>query len=190
MKKINQISVLLLIATIIGIGTVQGQQSSYSQICTGLFALNGTNISSITVLSDDQLTTLVQALDATTTIPMNHLPRCGTFWSLQQPGLPPLPSDTIGVNVWQLGDGSFLLNDVNYDYSAPLSGDLTARPMQMSAMVSSLSGPPGFGDVSTNSYTPAGSSYTTPQYGTNLWQRVSPRTQCLRLNTKCNQLQT
>jgi len=48
---------------------------------------------------------------------------------------------------------------------------LAAGPRTMTAMDSELSGPPGFGDTSTNSYSPDGmtNTFPTPDYGTNLW---------------------
>jgi hypothetical protein len=66
----------------------------------GMVALTGTNMASLFSWSNDQLTTLVNVLDTTPTIPTTALPgagRGGTFWSLQRPNFPPLPGDTIGV---------------------------------------------------------------------------------------------
>jgi hypothetical protein len=78
--------------------------------------------------------------------------------------MPPLPGDTIGVAAWPMADGSFLLNDINFDYNA-----VGASPMRMG--MTSVDGPPFFGggDDGTNEYSPDGSSYTPPDFGTNLW---------------------
>jgi hypothetical protein len=177
MKNLNRIGVALLIFSVIGCGLGNAQETvdSFSSINlsalageNGVLALSGTNIASFSLWSDDQLTTLVNALDATPTISASDLPRRGmglTCWSLQNPKMPPLPGDTIGVSVWQLSDGSFLLNDANYDYNAASTSD----SMQMSAMDSGLSGPPGFGDTNTN-YIPDSITNGIPvDYGTNLW---------------------
>src|ERR1700685_3382078 len=62
----------------------------------GVLVLSGTNISSFQTFSDDELTALVDVLDATPTISTPTLSNGntmgGTFWSLQNPGMPPLPS--------------------------------------------------------------------------------------------------
>lgn len=89
----------------------------------------------------------------------------GTYWSLSQPGMPPFPGNMIGANVWQMSDGSFLLDDLNFDYNS-----VSAASTQLTAMDSETSGPPGFDDTTTNSYTPNGLTNGIPvNYGTNLW---------------------
>jgi len=132
----------------------------------GVLVLSGTNISSFKTYSDSELSALANVLNATPAIPMSSLPRSGiggTYWSLQQPSMPPLPGDTIGVAAWPMSDGSFLLNDLNYPYDS-LS---TASPMTMSAMDSPPL--PGSGG-STNSYSPNGlTNSPVIIYGTNLW---------------------
>ena len=138
----------------------------------GVLALSSTNISLISSLSDEQLTALVNALDATPTIPASALPIGATCWSLQQPNFPPLPGDTIGVSAWPLGDGSFLLADGDYRYTAASATSLAAGPMQMSAMESGVSMPPGFGDLGSGGTYP---SISTPYvWNTNLlWLQIS-----------------
>ena len=178
MKKINQIGIALLISAIIGCGVVKGQESgesftginfsSFSD--NGVLALSGTNMISVKSWSDDQLTILVGALGEVSTIPITSLPTNrwggpigGTYWSLQNPGMPPLPSDTLGVDVWPMADGSFLLDDLDLDYSGG-----SGSPMGMRAMDSPAG--PGFGDGGggTNYYATT-NSYVQPNYGTNLW---------------------
>ena len=130
------------------------------------------------MFSDDELNALVNVLNGTPTVPASSLPTNrwggsigGTFWLLQNPGMPPLPGDTIGVDVWPLVDGSFLLADVNYCYNPVFSFGMSAGPMMMGAMDSP--GSPGAGGGGgTNSYTPA---YATNSYnyGTNLWIAIT-----------------
>jgi hypothetical protein len=137
-----------------------------------VLALSGTNIASLSSWSDDQLTTLVNALDATPTISASDLPNGGmglTCWSLQNPKMPPLPGDLISVSAWQLSDGSFLLNDADYDYNTVSGSTVTASPMTMSAMDGGVPSLPGTGDGNTNS-TPDGlMEGIYVNYGTNLW---------------------
>jgi alpha-tubulin suppressor-like RCC1 family protein len=101
---------------------------------------------------------MLQAIEQTTIIPPSSLPQggtVGTFWSAQNPIWPPLPSDVLGLDVWSLGDGSYVLNDTNVDYTAFASGESTAFSpgMAMSMMASSLA----------SSY-----AYANPVYLTNL----------------------
>ena len=168
MKKINQI-VGLLVITVMGFCVARSQDSFSSLNLSGLsdngvLELSGTNISSFKTFSDDELTALVGVLDATPTIPMSDLPTNrlgsvigGTFWSLEQPGMPPLPFDAGGFDLWPMADGSFLLDDI---------GAGSAGPMGMHAMDDGSPLFPGGGG--TNYYTPT-NSYVLPDYGTNLW---------------------
>jgi len=85
-----------------------------------------------TIQSLTDLEVMLQALESTTPVPPESLPRSGTFWSAQfAPGShhawPPLPGNILGLPVWPLGDGSYLLDDRNVDWPfAP------ARPRQQS----------------------------------------------------------
>jgi hypothetical protein len=174
MKAKSNIIGGLVLAWLVAItGTGQGQETavkgdSFSSINltdtpvrAEPFSLTAEDVWSIRTLSDEQLTTLVNALAATPTIPMASLPRggiVGTFWSLQNPNWPPLPFDSSGSTVWQMSDGGYLLNDVDFDYNAPT--------LQMRAMGMDVPFP---GDGGTNSFTPDGASYIAPDYGTNLW---------------------
>jgi hypothetical protein len=165
-------SLNLLHAQIALVGSFNGVATP---VQTGVLALSGTNISSLNSFSDEQLTTLLNVLDATPTIPASALPRGGmgmTCWSLQNPKMPPLPGDTIGVNVWLMSDGSVLLDDESYDYTAASATSQAAGPMRMSAMASGVSMPPGFGDLgSGGGYTGGFDLYTL---NTNLlWLQIS-----------------
>ncbi|MDR3566369.1 MAG: alpha/beta hydrolase [Negativicutes bacterium] len=178
MKKISRTIGGLLLLSIIGcnLTKAQGTADSFSSInlsvvanSSGELVLNCTNISSISSWSDDQLTTLVNALDATPTISTSDLPRGGlgiACWSLQNPNWPPLPGNTIGVDAWLMNDGNLLLNDLNFDYDAiPIS------PLRMGMMSASGVPFPGGGDGGdgTNDYSANGPIYIPPDYTTNLW---------------------
>ncbi|MDR3562670.1 MAG: alpha/beta hydrolase, partial [Negativicutes bacterium] len=168
--RLKWIGVATCLFTIIAftVGQAQEPADSFSSISlsitsgqNGVLVLSGTNISSLRSFSDDQLTTLVNALDATPTIPASALPIWATCWSLQQPDFPPFPGDTIGVNVWPMSDGSFLLDDMAFDYTSPM------RVSRMTADGVPLPG--GGDDGGTNYYIPNDQSYPPPDYGTNLW---------------------
>jgi pimeloyl-ACP methyl ester carboxylesterase len=162
----------IFLLSVLNVGRAQETADSFSSInlsemanTSGVLALNSTNILALKAWTDDQLSVLAEALGEVPTIPVSSLPRAGlvgTYWSLQQPDLPPLPGDTIGVNAWPMADGSFLLDDLNFDYNAPLSGS-----MMMGAMGSPLF-PGGGDDGDTNDYKPC-SPMTVIDYGTNLW---------------------
>jgi hypothetical protein len=170
----------MLATTETGLGLGAASPDSFSSISltetpvqAEPLALSATDMSSLRSLSDAQLETFVNLLDATPTIPMASLPRggrVGTFWSLQNPTWPPLPFDSSGAAAWPMSDGAYLLNDVNFDYNAASAVTVASGP-RMRAMSMDVPGPPGFGDTGdgTNTFTSYGSSYTAPDYGTNLW---------------------
>src|ERR1035437_8233091 len=184
MKSINGILTGLTLASLLaaaGTGFAQnvvvGQDSfsginlTATQVQGGVMAMNATDMLSVRLLSDEQLTDFVDALDATPTILFKNLPRnqrVGTFYSLQHPNWPPLPANTSQSPVWQMKN-FYLLNDVGYDYTAFSAVSLAAGPQRrMGAMSANGMSPLDFGDGG-GIYTPDGSGYTAPDYGTNLW---------------------
>jgi len=71
-------------------------------------------------LTDPQLEVFLGELSVTPQLSTNALPRrgmSGTFYSLQHPNWPPLPGDMHGLPAWQM-NGFYLLNDLNFDYTA------------------------------------------------------------------------
>ena len=167
MNKFNRLYIALSILAFIGCGVGQAQDSFTNINLSGLsdngvLQLSGTNIPSFGTFSEDELTALIDVLNATPTITATNLPRGGmgiACWSLQDPNMPPLPGDTIGVNAWPMEDGSLLLDDVNFNYNA---GSLTASAMDSLPLPGG-----GSGDGGTN-YAPAGSFFVFDP-GTNLW---------------------
>jgi hypothetical protein len=120
MKELNQIGVGLLILAAIGWGSGQAQETTETlspAVTIQSLGLTGTNVSSLSKLSDQQLSVVVNALGATPTIPATNLPSSGSFFSLQRPEQPPFPMDVIGAGVWELSgsDDGFLLDDQGYE---------------------------------------------------------------------------
>src|ERR1035438_2751006 len=131
------------------------------------------DVSAISSLSDAQMATFVNALNATPLISCDALPRnglIGNFFSLQHPDWPPLPMNSSQSPVWQM-NGFYLMSDANYDYDADSAISLAAGPqMRMGAMGADDISPPGAGeggDDATN--TPADSPQPMMDYGPNLW---------------------
>src|SRR5665213_4279049 len=98
-------------------------------------SLNATGGQSLRQMSDVQLNSFLDALDATPQLSADAIPKFGNFFSLAHPEWPPLPQN-LGLSVWQMGGSdSFLLNDVNYNYS----GQTSRRTMSAMSLDSPLS---------------------------------------------------
>ena len=127
-------------------------------------------------MSDTEV--LLQAIESVPPAPAASAPRAGTFFSAQHaPGTrlawPPLPGNARQVPVWNLGDGVYLLADLNVDYSLPVSVRLAGGGM---AAMDDSGGPvPGYGGGgSTNGYE---YSFTRPVYSTkDLWLEITGKT--------------
>ena len=189
MKSINGILTGLTLAAMLttaGTGSAQPAatlQDAFAGInltaSPGSISLNVEDVAAIKSLSDEQLGAFATALTATPTIPASALPRGGmgiACWSLQNPSMPPLPGNTIGVDVWVLSDGSLLLNDVNFDYDSLSAVSPVAGPqMRMGAMGADDISPPGAGndDGSTNGNW-GGADFKTRIFTTNdLWLEIT-----------------
>ena len=110
------------VAFVLAITFILRGQVTVTAIQAGTISLTGTDMAAFKSLSDAQLETLVNALEATPTVSADSLPRggmAGIFYSLQHPDWPPLPGDISGSPVWNLGGGSFLLNDLAVNYAEP-----------------------------------------------------------------------
>jgi hypothetical protein len=124
-------------------------------------------------MSDTEV--LLQAIESVPPAPAASAPRAGTFFSAQHaPGTrfawPPLPANARQVPVWNLGDGVYLLSDLNVDYSLPpMSLSLAGGRMGMN-----FPSFDGGGGGSTNGYE---YSFTRPVYTTNdLWLEMTGKT--------------
>jgi hypothetical protein len=133
-------------------------------------------------LSDLQV--MLQAVEMTPTVSADSMPSFGTFYSAQHaPGTrfawPPLPGNVRQLPVWNLGDGVYLLNDEQVDYSQPLLSSRMAGGVMMDGME-----PPGGGGGGYE-YT-----FTPPVYTTNdLWLQMISMTNgtaSLVINTPWN----
>jgi hypothetical protein len=128
-------------------------------------------------MSDTEV--LLQAIESVPPTPAASAPRAATFFSAQHaPGTrsawPPLPANARQVPVWNLGDGVYLLSDLNVDYSLPPMS-LSMAGGGMGAMdVSGGPIPGNGGGGSTNGYE---YSFTRPVYTTNdLWLEITGKT--------------
>ena len=111
------------------------------------------------------LSALVAAVSQTEPIPAEEVPPVGTFYSAQNPGSAPFPFNFQALPAWNLGNGMWLLDDLDADMVAQRS--TMSRAISMGApMPGDGGGDSGGGDV-TNNYV----SYT---WDTNqLWLAIS-----------------
>ena len=155
------------VAFVLAITFILHGQVTGTAIRAGTISLTATDVAAFKSLSDAQLETLVNALEATPTVEADSLPRkgmTGTFYSLQHPDWPPFPGDIRGVPVWDLGSGLYLLNDLGENYSPVPRGGMMAMEVPS---------PPGFGDGGTNIGGGYSSNYQPQVFTTNdLWLQV------------------
>jgi hypothetical protein len=109
----------------------------------------------------------IQAIEQIAPIPASEAPLFGTFWSAQHSQAsaepwPPFPADFYQVPVWNLGEGFYLLDDVDTSYQVQ-SQVQSATGMQ--AMDEDGIQPPGGGGSGGNPIGPitgaGGTGYTT-----------------------------
>ncbi len=105
---------------------------------------------------------VLQAVEQTTPTPAESVPRYGTFYSALHANWVPLPANVNSVPAWNLGNGTWLLDDLDQP-------QVQMRTMAGNVMAMEAPAPGGGGDGGTNSYTINASSFTLPDYGTNLW---------------------
>jgi hypothetical protein len=133
------------------------------------FAHAQTTARAVQSVSAGDMDVMLQAVEATTPQVAESVPKSGTFYSAQFPTWPPLPANINSVPAWNLGDGVFLLSDLDVNYSQ--------RPMASSKMAGSMMAmdvpaPGDGGDGGTNSYTFNASGFALPDWGSNLWIRL------------------
>ena len=116
----------------------------------------------VTLESRSQLRSQLEALATVEPVAFASLPRSQRgmvpaigFWSMQNPNQPPLPSNLLGLDVWPLGDGMFVLDDRKVDYAAlaeaandqlVAAGSLKSGGTAMRMMMSSLSSTYAYGN--------------------------------------------
>ncbi|MEJ0091058.1 MAG: hypothetical protein WDM80_15110 [Limisphaerales bacterium] len=121
---------------------------------------------------DGNTATMLQAIQATTPVPASFATNGSNFYSAQHAPdtaepWPPLPGNIRGLDVWALGDGFFLLDDREVDYSdlSQLQGRGGMQTMSMDP------NDPGDGD-GTNTYTPNFFPPFTPTTN-DLWLQIT-----------------
>ncbi|MEI9961447.1 MAG: hypothetical protein WDM76_10065 [Limisphaerales bacterium] len=97
-------------------------------------ALSPADIQLLPNLSDKDLGEFMDTLLAIPAIAPADLPEASPgFWSLQNPSWAPLPANIRGAAAWPLANGSYLLDDLNVDYSIRPK-KLSGGGMQMFSM--------------------------------------------------------
>lgn len=77
---------------------------------------------------DPTLAAALQAIEQQPTIPAGSAPlRSAGFFSAQHPSWPPVPADLIGAAFWDLGENTYLLSDLDYDYTNLPAPDFKAN---------------------------------------------------------------
>lgn len=103
-------------------------------------------VSNVDWSSASDLEVMLQAVEQTTPLMAEAAPKAGTFWSAQHaPGTrfawPPLPANIYNVPVWNLGDGEFLLDDLQINYTQiEAEATASATTMSMSANLKPMDG--------------------------------------------------
>jgi hypothetical protein len=118
-------------------------------------ALQSTSISSA-----DDLTVMIAAVEQATPTSFADLSRSnlfGTFYSAQHPEWPALPGNILSLDVWPLGDNTFMLDDRDVDYDSLDQPQTLRRGMGRFSMDDEMDE-----DEEEDSFTPI-------DYGTNLW---------------------
>jgi len=119
-----------------------------------------TSVKAVQSVSADDLNVMLQAVEATQPVAADLFPRASAYYSAQNPSWPPLPANTQNFDVWSLGNGAVLLNDLNFDYNA--SAQQAQSGMRMMGMESF--------DSENSLLSP---SFVLPDYGTNLWVEIT-----------------
>jgi hypothetical protein len=146
---------LILIVLVVGLAVLNAQENPFQAGDT------------------TDLAALLQTIEATTPLPASQAPDTANgFYSVQNLNWPPLPGNVLGLEVWPLGDGTFLLDDRDVDYAATAGGG------GMRAM--DVSGPPnpGGADDGTNAYSPNIPAYFTPTTN-DLWLQITGKTNAM-----------
>jgi hypothetical protein len=117
------------------------------------------SIQSIRSASVNDLNTMLEAVEATTPVPAESVPKFGVFISARLPSGPPLPG-SMGWPAWNLGEGVWLLNDLDQ-----AQGQMRAMAMDVPT--------PGDGgnDGGSNNYSNFASSYTIDT--NSLWLEIT-----------------
>jgi hypothetical protein len=111
-----------------------------------------TTVQSIRAGSANDLNTMLEAVEETTPLPAESVPKFGTFYSARTPTGPPLPT-SMGLPAWDLGSSKWLLDDLDQP-----QGQMRAMAGNIMAMDVPSPGDGG-SDGGSNNYSNFTSSY-------------------------------
>lgn len=133
-----------------------------------------TTFTNIDWRSASDVQVMLQAIQSLPTVSADSVRPYGNYYSAQHaPGTrlawPPLPGNSRSVPVWDLGDGFFLLDDFEVDYSIPPYSKSEMTEAKSTILRANDVPSPGGGGGSGD-----GPNFPTrPDYGTNLWLDVT-----------------
>ncbi len=126
----------LLIGALFGSSLILGLHLLYAQETTTTIQSGATTAGNLDWSAVSDMQVVLSAIEQTTPISQDALPQVGTFWSAQHSQAssepwPPFPS-SFGHPAWALPDGNtnnniFLLDDINFNYSAPQTASLATK---------------------------------------------------------------
>jgi Bacterial TSP3 repeat len=111
------------------------------------------------------------AIEATTPIAADSFPMVGNFYSAQCTNWPPLPGNILDLPVWDLGDGYYVLDDLDVDYAGLQAKSSSLSRTGSNGLMQPDDGPPspggggggGGGEPQLQGYTlPPGLKITPP----------------------------
>jgi hypothetical protein len=162
----NAVRSILLGLGILTAVLVQAQETTFTD-------LSATNIDWSSA-ADWQVA--LQAIEQVPPMPAADATNGVTFWSVEDNPAsvepwPPLPANLTGRPLWDLGDGTYLLDDVDFNYNAVNrhKANSTSLSTVGGTMLMADDDPSLPGDGSTNDYSPSFSEGLAPDYGTNLY---------------------
>jgi len=104
MKSIrsNLVQLVIIVGFIASFNLVHGQTTARTVLST----------------SAPDMVTMMEALESTTPMSAELAPIACAYYSAQFPAWPPLPCNINDLPIWNLGNGTALLDDLDFDYSA------------------------------------------------------------------------
>jgi hypothetical protein len=101
---------------VLGLAAIFGLNSSHAQETVTSIQL-GTDLLSATNVME-AIEANLPAIEATATISADSVPFLGNFYSAQCTNWPPLPGNVLNLPIWDLGDGYYVLDDLDVNYTA------------------------------------------------------------------------
>ncbi len=165
MKSIrNVLNGLLIFGGLVGLLSLLHAQETEMTAQVETVPITEADIAQMPLLSNEDLGEMLAVLAGTPTMTEEEVPQTSfKFLSLSHPEWAPLPT-AFGLPIWDLGSGTYLINDLDRDSKSSLK---SGGGMQMFSM------DPNDPDEGTNIYTPLLTGYTPPDYGSNLWLLIT-----------------